>query len=140
VKMLSKMVKKWWCLLQWMPCMSWFTPSSSPCPAVCHSPGRVYESCRFLRRVALTVIFNMPWAERVSWHTLTPVILHFGGNIGNGSLCAEMPLFHCYCLTFYSFAFLSLIFAFSSRLVTLDLRDNFLKFLHAFSGCLEQMH
>jgi hypothetical protein len=73
-----------------------------------------------------------------SWHsmglnefpdTLLPVILHFSGDMGDGSLCTEMPLIRH---RQFTLLLVYLCFVFSSSLVTVYLLDNFLKLLKAF--------
>jgi hypothetical protein len=60
--------------------------------------------------------------------TFPPVILHFGGDIGDGSLCVEVPLIHCHRRRFrFLRPFENRLYAHSLQgLVMEDLLKNFL--------------
>ncbi len=71
--------------------------------------------------------------------TLSPVILRFAGNIGNGSLCSEISLI-CRCRRFSYFAFDKHLFLHSRHgPVMVDLLKNFLNPLKLFPA-VERFH
>ncbi len=61
---------------------------------------------------------------------LLPVILHFSGDIGNGTLCVKVPLIRCSCC--FPLLPLLILRILIHGFVTVGLLDNFLNFLTLF--------
>ncbi len=92
LRTLSKMVKKLWRSSLWSPGTFWIAPSSSPCKEVWALSWMTSWKWQILVKSSVNC-FNWHIMGLSEFHdTLATIILHFGGDIGDGYCRSEISL------------------------------------------------
>jgi hypothetical protein len=105
LRTLSKMVKKLWRSLLWLPGTFWIAPSSSPCKAVWSLSWLTSWKRQILVKSSVNYL-NWHIMSLSEFHdTLATIILHFSGDIGDGHCHGEISLIRCRVHPFSYFAF-----------------------------------
>ncbi len=105
LRTLSKMVKKLWRSSLWSPGTFWITPSSSPCKAVWSLSWPTSWKRQILVKSSVNHFNRHIMGLSEFNDTLVTIILHFGGNIGDGHCRSEISLIRHRSHPFSYFAF-----------------------------------